>query len=88
MTDVRFVGDMILQDSSAYKFRYNPEENPKRPIIKRGSCFPNYVWTPTSHSSHGHSQNTESDLAKRKKRMSYDFLNLKNVDGKVIKHWQ
>lgn len=24
----------------------------------------------------------------KKKRMSYDFLNLKNVDGKVIKNWQ
>lgn len=35
--DVKFIGDAILDDSNSYKFRYNPEENPKRPSIKRGN---------------------------------------------------
>ncbi|KAL4499335.1 hypothetical protein ABPG72_006921 [Tetrahymena utriculariae] len=89
-SDVRFVGDIVLQDESAYKFKYNPEENPKKPIIKRGSCITHAMTPKASVSSQFASigfSNVRNEEYK-KKRMSYDFLNLKNVDGKVIKHWQ
>ncbi|KAL4454552.1 hypothetical protein ABPG74_021757 [Tetrahymena malaccensis] len=89
-SDVRFVGDIVLQDESAYKFKYNPEENPKKPIIKRGSCI-THAMTPTASISSQFASIGFSNVRNeenKKKRMSYDFLNLKNVDGKVIKHWQ
>lgn len=89
-TDVRFVGDAVLQEDSAYKFKYNPEENPKRSIIKRGSCSGHYAITPTARGSYfgvfSNLMNIKNEHL-NKKRMSYDFLNLKNVEGKVIKHW-
>lgn len=49
-----------------------------------------YAMTPTANSTQVASftplNNVKSEYSK-KKRMSYDFFNLKNVDGKVIKHW-